>query len=80
MATVGTITQLPKQFFLDAATLAGDGKQALSEPTDPTAGDQEEEANAADVTQNRQARLDGLATACRISQSVCLVAAAQTIR
>lgn len=55
MATIGTITQLPKHFFLDAATLAGDGKQALTEQTDPAAGDQEEEAGA-DVTQNRQAR------------------------
>lgn len=59
MATIGTITQLPKQFFLDAATLAGDGKQALSEQTGPTAGDQEEEA-AADVAQNRQARAHAL--------------------
>lgn len=55
MATIGTITQLSKQFFREAATLAGDGKQALIEQTDPAAGDQEEEAGA-DVVQDRQAR------------------------
>lgn len=54
MATIGTITQLPKDFFLSAATLAGDGNQklVLTEHTDADTSDQEAEA-AAGVTQSR---------------------------
>ena len=60
MATLGTITQLPKDFFLSAATLAGDGnqKQALAEPCEVTVADQQPEQAAADHTCDRQA--DGL--------------------
>ena len=56
MATIGTITQLPKDFFSSAATLAGDGNQklALTEQTDAGTNDQEAEA-AADITPDRQA-------------------------
>lgn len=56
MATIGIITQLPKDFFLSAATLSGDGNQklALTERTDAGTSDQEAEA-AVDVTQDRQA-------------------------
>lgn len=58
MATLGTITQLPKEFFLSAATLAGDGnqKQALAEQRDVFIGDQQPEQAAAGDTRDRQAR------------------------
>ena len=56
MATLGTITQLPKEFFLSAATLAGDGnqKQALAEPCAVSDADQQPEQAAADDTCDRQ--------------------------
>ena len=61
MATIGTITQLPQDFFLSAATLAGDGNQkiVLTEQNDAGTSDQEAEA-AADVTQDRQAHIQAL--------------------
>ena len=63
MATIGTITQLPEEFFLTAATLAGDGNQkpALTEQTNAGTSDQEAEA-AADATQDRQAQTQALLT------------------
>lgn len=57
MATLGTITQLPKEFFLSAATLAGDGnqKQDLAEQPAAIIGDQQPEQAAANETRDRQA-------------------------
>ena len=61
MATIGTITQLPKDFFLSAATLAGDGNQklVLTEQTDAGTSDQQAET-AAVVTRDRQAQRQAL--------------------
>ncbi|KAL3146340.1 hypothetical protein ABBQ32_003031 [Trebouxia sp. C0010 RCD-2024] len=54
MATLGTITQLPKEFFLSAATLAGDGnqKQDLAEQPAAIIGDQQPEQAAANETRD----------------------------
>ena len=57
MASLGTITQLPKDFFLTAATLAGDGQRnhASAEQPEVDTGDQEAGQSASQATQERQA-------------------------
>ena len=55
MAMLGTITQLPQDFFLRAETLAGAANQVAADKAEVTAGDHETEEHAADVIKDRQA-------------------------